>query len=62
MNLQPVFAIVDEAQFSEPIHEKTDPGTGCAYHIGKSLLADLGNYRFGHAFLAEMSQQEQNPR
>jgi hypothetical protein len=56
MNLQPVLAIVNEAQLSEPVHEKTDPRPGCADHIGEGLLADLGDYRLGHAFLAEVNK------
>src|SRR5438105_14598571 len=61
MNLQPVPIVVNEAQLSEPIHEKTDPRPGCAYHLCESLLTNLGDYRFGRAFLAEVSKQEQKP-
>jgi hypothetical protein len=62
MNLQPAPAIiVNEAQLSEPIHEKTDPRPGSAYHVCEGLLIDLGDYSLGHAFLAEMRKQEQNP-
>src|ERR1019366_9261051 len=46
---------------SEPIHEKTDPRPGCSYHLGEGLLADLGDHSLGHTFLAEASQQQQNP-
>ena len=62
MNLQPAPAIVNEAQFPEPIHEETDPRPGCTHHLGQRLLTDLGDYRLGHAFLAEVSKQQQNPR
>ena len=59
MNLQPAAAIiVKKTQLSEPIHKKTDPRPGRAYHLCKGLLADLGDYRLGHAFLAEMSKQK----
>ena len=62
MNLQPAPAIIaNEAQLSEPIHEKTDPRAGGAHHFGQRLLTDLGNYSLGHAFLAEVSKQQQNP-
>jgi hypothetical protein len=61
MNLQPALAIVNETQLSEPVHEKTDPRPGCAYHLGEGLLTDLGDYRLGHAFLAELNKQQQNP-
>ena len=61
VDLQPIFAIVDEAQFSKPVHEEADSRSGCADHIGERFLTNLGDHRFGHAFLAEMRQQEQNP-
>jgi len=61
VNLQSVFAVIDKAQLSEPVHEKANSGPGCAYHIGESLLTDPGDDHLRHAFLAEMSQQEQNP-
>ena len=62
MNLQPAPAIiVNEAQLSEPIHEKTHPRPGRADHVCEGLLTDLGDYGLGHAFLAEMGKQEQNP-
>ena len=59
MNLQPAPAIiVNEAQRSKPIHEKTDPRPGCADHLGEGLLTDLGDYNLGHTFLTEVSKQE----
>ena len=62
MNLQALPAvIVNEAQLSEPIHEKTDPRPGCADHLCEGLLTDLGDYSLRYAFLAEPSKQEQNP-
>jgi len=61
MNLQAAPVIVKEAQFSEPVHEKTDPRPGCAYHLGEGFLTDLGDYSLGHTVLAEMGKQEQNP-
>src|SRR5271154_758208 len=61
MNLQSAFAIVEEAQHSEPIQEKTDPRTSRAYHLGESLLTDLGDYSLGYPFLPEVSKQEQKP-
>ena len=53
--------VVDEAQFPEPVHEETHPRAGCADHFCKRLLADLGDYNVGNAFLAKMSEQEQDP-
>ena len=62
MNLKPTPAvIVDEAQLPEPVHEKTNPRASCTDHFRQHLLTDLGDYSLGHAFLAEMSQQQQNP-
>jgi hypothetical protein len=61
MNLHPAPAIVNEAQLSEPIHEKTHPRPGCAYHLGKGLLTDLRDYSLVDAFLAEASKQEKKP-
>ena len=62
MNLQPAPAIiVNEAQRSKLIHEKTDPRPGCAHHPCEGLLTDLGDYSLGHACLAEASKQQQNP-
>ena len=60
MNLQTVPAIVKETQLSEPVHEETDPRPGGADHVCQSFLTDPGDDRLGHAFLAEMSQQQQN--
>ena len=61
MHLQPAPAIVNEAQLSEPIHEKTDPRPGCAYHLGEGLLTDLGDYSLGCPFLAKMGEQQKDP-
>ena len=60
MNLQPALAIVNKAQLSEPIHEKTDSRPGCAYHLCEGLLTHLGDYSLGLTFLAEMSKQKKN--
>jgi hypothetical protein len=47
VDLQPIFAIVDEAQFSKPVHEEADSRSGCADHIGERFLTNLGDHRFG---------------
>jgi len=52
--------IVDEAQLPEPVHEKTDPRARCSYHFRQHLLTDLGNYNLGFAFLAKMSEQQED--
>jgi len=49
-------SIVNAAQLSEPIHEKTDSRPGCAYHFRQHPLIDLADYSLGHDFLAEMKQ------
>ena len=62
VNRQPVvIAVIDKAQFPEPIHEMIDPRSGCADHLCQAILTDSGEYRFGSAFLAKMSKQQENP-
>src|SRR5882724_6482661 len=60
VDLQSAFysaGVVDEAQFPEPVHEKTDSRTSSSNHFGQCLLTDFGNYRFRNALLAEMREQ-----
>jgi hypothetical protein len=58
VNLQLIArVIINESQFSEPVHEKTDSRPGCAYHFRERLLTHLGDYSLGLTFLAKMSQQ-----
>jgi hypothetical protein len=58
MHLKPAaLAVVNEAKLSEPVHEEAHPRPGRADHLGERLLTDVGDNRFGRAFLAEMSQQ-----
>src|SRR5580658_757949 len=61
MNLHPALVIIDEAQCPEPVHKKADPRAGCAHHLCQSFLTDFGDYSLGHAILAEVGKQEQNP-
>ena len=49
--------VIDEAIFSELIHEMTDPRPGCADHFCQGCLIDFGKHGFGFTFLAKMSQQ-----
>ncbi len=49
--------VIDEAKPLELIHEMTDPRPGGADHLGQAFLIDAGNYSFGPAVLAKMSQQ-----
>ena len=59
VDLQPT-VIVNKSQFSEPVHEEADPRAGGADHFRQHRLTDLGNYRLGLAFLAKMSEQQQD--
>src|ERR1700677_2171654 len=61
MDLHPALVIIDEAQCPEPVHKKADPRAGCAHHLCQSFLTDFGDYSLGHAILAEVGKQEQNP-
>jgi len=54
--------IFDEAQFPEAIHKKTYSRSRGANHLSQYLLADLRNHGFRFAFLAELGEQQQNPR
>ena len=61
--VNPNLAVVfDEPQFPKAIHKKTHSRPGCANHLRQNFLADLRNHRLGLAFLAELRQQQQNPR
>ena len=62
MNLEIAAAmIVNEPQFPKSVHEKAHPRARRAYHLCDSFLTDIGDWSLMHAFLAEVSQQEQNP-
>ena len=53
--------VIDKAQRPELVHEMTDPRPGCAAHLGQVFPIDSGMDSFGSAFLAKMSQQQENP-
>jgi len=59
VDLQPA-VVVNESHFPEPVHEEADPRAGGADHFRQHRLTDLGNYRLGLAFLAKMSEQQQD--
>ena len=62
MDHQPVVSgVIDKAQLPELIHEMTDPRPGCADHFCQAILTDSGKHRFGSAFLAKMSEQQEDP-
>ena len=53
--------IINKSQFPKIVHKKTDPRPGCADHLSEDRLTDLRNYGLVLTFLAEMSQQQQQP-
>ena len=53
--------VIDKAMLLEPIHKMTDPRPGCSHHLRQALLIDSGNYGFGPALFAKMSEQQENP-
>ena len=63
MDCQPAAGavVIDKAQLLELIHEMADPRPSCADHLRQVFLIDIGIYSFGSTFLAEMSQQQENP-
>lgn len=61
MDGQSVVIIVDKAMLSEPVHEMTDPRSGCADHLCQGILIHVGDYGFSLAFLAKMRKQQENP-
>ena len=53
--------VLDESEFSETVHEKTNPGAGGANHLCQRLLADLGCYHLRLAVLAKSGKQQEGP-
>ena len=51
--------VVNEAQFSKFVHEKTHAGPGRADHLRKRLLADFRDHRLRFVFLAKVRQQQE---
>jgi len=60
MDLQPA-VVVNKSQFPESVHEEADPRASRTDHFRQHFLTDLGNYGLGFAFLAKMSEQQENP-
>ena len=54
--------VVDQTQLPELVHEKTDARPGGPDHLSQRLLADFRDDRLGFAFLAEIRQQQEQPR
>jgi len=61
MNRQSAIVVIDKAKPAELVHEMTDPRPGRADHLRQVILTDPGKHRFGPAFLAKMSKQQENP-
>jgi hypothetical protein len=59
--VQFVVVVINEAQASKLVHEKTDTRPCRADHIGKRLLPDLGYDRFGLSLLAKIGHEEKQP-
>src|SRR6266566_1414052 len=53
-----VAVIIDQAHFSEPIHEKAHARSRRADHFREGFLADLRNNRLGLTFLAILREDE----
>jgi hypothetical protein len=50
--------VLNEAQFSKPVHEKTDSCSGCANHFRQDLLTYFRNQAVGVAILSKISKQQ----
>src|SRR4030081_1675627 len=61
VDLQPT-VVVDETQLPEAVQEEIHSGAGGADHLCQSRLTDLGNDSLWLSLLAEVSQQEKDPR
>ena len=61
MNRQSAIVVIYKAEPAELVHEVTHPRTGRADHLRQVILIDPWNHRFGSAFLAKMSKQQENP-
>src|ERR1700730_2763905 len=56
-----VAVVIDQAHFSEPIHEKAHARSRRADHFREDFLADLRNNRLGLTFLAILREDEKKP-
>ena len=61
MNLD-IPVVADEAQLAKLVHEVADSGSGGAYHFRQCFLTDVGADRLRTAFLAEIREQQKQPR
>jgi len=56
-----VAIVADQAQFTEPVHEKAYAGSRRADNVREHFMAELGNHRLRPAFLAELRKDEKKP-
>src|SRR5450631_1414974 len=56
-----VAVVVNEAQFSKFVHEKTHSGPRRSDHLRKRLLADFRDHRLRLAVFAKVRQQQEQP-
>ena len=56
-----VAVVINQAHFSEPIHEKAHARSRRADHFRERFLADLCNNRFGLTFLPKLREDEKKP-
>src|ERR1043166_5462027 len=61
VDLQPT-VVLDKAQLPKLVHEEADARAGCADHLRQRFLADLGHAASRPPFLAEVGQQQKDPR
>ena len=61
MNVHAAAVVIDKSQLSKPIHEKADPRTCGADHLGEGLLADFRDDGYRLGFLAKVGQQQEKP-
>ena len=54
--------VADETQLAKLVHEMADPGSRGAYHLRQRLLTDVQCDRLWVAFLAEVREQQEQPR
>ena len=52
--------VFNKAVLSKLVHEVAYPGARGADHLGERLLGDLWDERFGFAWLAKLSHQQQD--
>ena len=61
MNLQVVTVVIDQAHFSEFVHEITHARSRRTDHLRERFLADLRKDRLGLTFLAKIREEEEKP-